>query len=120
MSNTSDRESPLAPAGRVAVYTGSFVDELLNASVERIESDGRARAFVRRAYQPTGELERPLVTLHNLLDPQVPYWHEAAYDDLAGSSGYFYPIPVPGYGHCAFDAEEVLAAFYVLQGAVGP
>jgi hypothetical protein len=101
-------------------YTGPFDDALLNATVERIESDGRARAFVRRAYQPTGELERPLVTLHNMLDPQVPYWHEAAYGALAGPSGYFYPIPAPGYGHCEFDATEVLAAFGVLQTAVGP
>jgi pimeloyl-ACP methyl ester carboxylesterase len=102
------------------MYTGSLNDPLLNAVVERIDSDGRARAFVRRAYQPTGELERPLVTLHNVLDPVVPYWHEAAYGALAMPSGWFVPITVPGYGHCEFTQEEILAAFGVLTTMVGP
>jgi pimeloyl-ACP methyl ester carboxylesterase len=101
-------------------YTGSLSDPLLNAAVERIDSDGRARAFVRRAYEPTGDLERPLVTIHNTLDPQVPYWHELDYGALAMPSGYFVPITVPGYGHCEFDAQEILAAFGVLTTMVGP
>lgn len=89
-------------------------DVALNEAVERIDSDGRARAYVRRAYQPNGELEVPLVTLHNTLDPAVPYWHEAAYGALAGPSGLFVPITIPGYGHCEFTPEQVLGAFEVL------
>lgn len=92
-------------------YTGSYDDAALNAGVERVDSDGRARAYVRRAYQPTGELERPLVTLYNTLDPAVPFWHEELYAGLAAPSGLFYPNPVERYGHCEFTAEEVLGAF---------
>lgn len=94
-------------------YAGSLDNEALNNGVERVKSDGRARAYVRRAYQPTGELERPLVTLHNTLDPVVPYWHEGLYADVA-PSWLFVSIPVPRYGHCEFTAEEVLGAFNIL------
>jgi len=116
----------LATAGGIpydnqdTVYTGSLNDPALNAFVERIDSDGRARAFVRRAYQPTGELQRPLITIHTALDPQVPSWHEDAYGALAGPSGLFVPIIVPRYGHCEFDPQEILYAFSVLQTYVGP
>lgn len=105
-------------------YTGSLNDVALNSEIERVESDGRARAYVRRAYQPTGALERPLVTLHNTLDPVVPYQHELLYADMATPSWLFVSGPVPRYGHCEFTAEEVLGAFNILVdlagGQVGP
>ena len=100
-------------------YTGSGDDDDLNDRVERVDSDGRARAYARRAYQPTGELERPLVTIHNTLDPVVPYWHETDYGVLA-TPGMFVPITVPGYGHCEFTEQQVLYAFGMLTSAVGP
>jgi len=105
------------------LYTGSLDDAALNAGVERVESDGRARAYARRAYQPTGELERPLVTLHNTADPVVPYWHEGLYYERAAASGLFFPIPgellEQSYGHCEFSAEEVLGAFNELLVRAG-
>jgi pimeloyl-ACP methyl ester carboxylesterase len=102
------------------VYIGSLDDAALNAGVERIKSDGRARAFIRRAYEPSGLLARPLVTLHNELDPVVPYWHELDYGARAAPSGLFFPLPAPGYGHCEFTADQILGAFGVLTTAVGP
>jgi pimeloyl-ACP methyl ester carboxylesterase len=116
----------LATAGGIpydnqdTVYTGSLNDPALNAVVERIDSDGRARAFVRRAYAPTGALERPLVALHTTLDPVVPYQHQLDYGALAGPTGLFLPLTVPRYGHCTFLPDEVLGAFGALQLAVGP
>lgn len=99
------------------VYFGSFDDVALNAGVERVQSDGQARAYMRRFYQTTGELQRPLVTLHNTLDPVVPFQHEYIYQDLvakAGRSNFLTVFSVPGYGHCNFSAEEVVHAFAVL------
>jgi pimeloyl-ACP methyl ester carboxylesterase len=89
------------------------LDVALNAGAERVASDGRARAYVRRAYEPSGELERPLVSLHTTLDPVVPDWHEDLYQARAPEA-LFTRITVPGYGHCTFTAEEVLAAFAAL------
>jgi pimeloyl-ACP methyl ester carboxylesterase len=98
-------------------YVGSFDDELLNAVVERVQSDGRARAYMRRFYQTTGELERPLVALHNMLDPVVPFQHEVVYATLAaqaGNSNLFTAIPIERYGHCNFNVQEIGAAFTLL------
>ena len=99
------------------VYSGSFDDAALNAGVERIQSDGRARAYMRRFYQTTGELHRPLVTLHNTLDPVVPFQHEQIYSGLAaqaGSSNFLTVIPVARYDHCNFGLQEVAGAFGLL------
>jgi len=102
---------------RGTVYFGSFNDTALNAGVERVQSDGRARAYMRRFYQTTGELQHPLVTLHNTLDPVVPFQHEVIYGGLAaqaGSSSFLTVIPVARYGHCNFNIQEVGAAFGLL------
>jgi pimeloyl-ACP methyl ester carboxylesterase len=108
-------------------YYGPVIDPGPDG-VERVRGDGRAMAFVRRAYEPTGELERPLVTIHNVNDYAVPYWHEGMYAARAASSGFWVQYPVPGVhpplahsdGHCAFTGEEVQGAFGLLVGLLGP
>jgi pimeloyl-ACP methyl ester carboxylesterase len=98
-------------------YIGSFDDTALNAGVERVDANGRAQAYMRRFYQTTGELQRPVVTLHNTLDPVVPFQHEVIYSGLAaqaGNSQLLTVIPVARYGHCSFNAQEVLGAFTLL------
>ena len=101
-----------------------YLDPSLNAGIERVQSDGRAQAYMRRFYQTTGDLQRPLVTLHNALDPVVPFQHEVNYSGLAaqaGNSALFTINPVnPAalYGHCNFTSDEVGAAFgYLVQQA---
>lgn len=103
------------------IYWGSYDDAALNAGVDRVESDGRARAYVRRAYQPTGELAVPLVTLHNLVDPAVPYQHEILYYGKAAPSGLFFPLMAAApYGHCLISHDEFLGAFTFLVSYPGP
>ena len=100
-----------------------YADPGLNASIERVDSDGRAVAYMRRFYQTTGELQRPLVTLHNTLDPVVPFQHEVIYSALAaqaGSGNLLTVIPVARYGHCNFDMQEIGAAFALLVQQAGP
>lgn len=95
-----------------------YIDPFLDAGIERVQSDGRARAYMRRFYQTTGELQRPLVTLHNTLDPVVPFQHEAIYAGMAaqaGNSQLFTPLTgQESYGHCNFSDEEIMMAFGVL------
>lgn len=101
----------------------TYLDPGLNASIERVQSDGRAVAYMRRFYQTTGELQRPLVTLHNTLDPVVPFQHELIYSGLAaqaGSSNLLTVIPVARYGHCNFTIQEIGAAFALLEQQAGP
>ncbi|HZA57414.1 MAG TPA: hypothetical protein VE616_24435 [Candidatus Udaeobacter sp.] len=95
-------------------YVGSANDPKLNAEVERVESDGRARAYARRFYQPNGALHAPLVTLHNTLDPVVPFQHEVTYSNLVAQrrkSAFLNILPVARYGHCNFTTQEVVEAF---------
>jgi len=95
----------------------------LNAGIESVQSDGRARAYLRRFYQTTGELQRPLVTLHNTLDPVVPFHHEEIYGVLAeqaGNGNLFIPRTSQlNYGHCNFSMKEITEAFsFLVQQAL--
>jgi len=102
---------------RSTTYVGSINDAALNADVERVKSDGRARAYARRFFQPTGNLVRPLVTLHTTLDEVAPFQHELDYSSLVArkrKSAFLSVIPVARYGHCNFTAQEVLQAFALM------
>ncbi len=101
-------------------YFGSNNDWLLNnpvSGVERIQSDNSLINQQIAPYQTTGRLTRPLVTIHTLLDPEVPVWHQALYRLkvwTSGSAALYSGIPIPRYGHCNFKPEEVVFAFYLM------
>ena len=113
----------MAYGNRFTKYTGSLDDAALNAGVERVHADRRAQNYTGRFYQTSGELRRPLVTVHNTLDPIVPFQHEVNYGELvvkAGTSQFLTVLPVEGYGHCDFTSEEIFGAFQLLlQQATG-
>ncbi len=96
-------------------YTGSLDDAALNTTVERFgPASPKAKNYMRHHFQPTGELEIPLVTLHNARDPLVPISHEVIYADLvaeAGASGMLLQRTSQTFGHCAFTEDEWLGAF---------
>ncbi len=101
-------------------YFGSSNDLKLNnplTGVERIDSDDAAIQAAAAAYQTTGALKRPLVTIHTTLDPEVPAWHQFLYRLKvweSGSARLYNGIAIPRYGHCAFKPEELVFAFYVM------
>jgi hypothetical protein len=106
---------------RNRLYFGSgsrLVDYLVNLGVKRYAA-GADPARVA-AYEATGQLNvytTPVVTLHTLRDPRVPYWHEPRYRAkvLANGAGNLLGvIPVIRYGHCNFQPEEALVAFVLL------
>jgi pimeloyl-ACP methyl ester carboxylesterase len=98
-------------------YRGSRDDAALNAAVERFDADPAASAYVRRYYRPSGLLRRPLVTLHTIRDPGVPYRHELIYFTraaLLGTDDLLTVLPVNRAGHCEFEVVEVLGALAAL------
>lgn len=105
------------------VYSGSADDAALNASVPRFAADAPA-LLALNAYETSGRLTRPLITLQTSLDQQIPAWHEARYREkvLAAHTWMWHtdqPMPVDGYGHCNFDVnQELLPAFLALLGEV--
>jgi hypothetical protein len=61
------------------------------------------------------------VTLHTTRDPLVPYWHEAVYRLLATQrhrEGLLVQQSVNRFGHCEFEASEIVHAFTELVGWV--
>lgn len=102
---------------RSTTYIGSINDAALNAEVERVKSDGQARAYARRFYKPKGNLHGPLVTLHTTIDEVIPFQHEVSYSNLVaqkGKSALLSILPVTRHGHCNFTAQEVVQAFQLM------
>lgn len=94
------------------LYLGSSNDLRLNLRVERFAASAAAVAEMKK-YETTGNLTRRLVTLHTTADDLVPFVHEPLYLAkvfLTGHSGLV-PLPVNRYGHCNFNANELLTAF---------
>lgn len=104
---------------RLRWYWGSANDRDLNMRVQRFAANSSA-LLALRAYETSGRLSRPLVTMHTTGDPVVPFWHEILYTTKASlrSPGKVIPIPISAYGHCAFTQEQVLAGFGLLVWAV--
>jgi len=86
----------------------------LNAKVARWSSTPDAESWLRRHYEPTGILAVPLLTMHTVADPVVPYFHEDLYRakvQAAGRLAYLLQRPKTDYGHTGFTAAEVFQAF---------
>jgi hypothetical protein len=97
---------------RLRWYFGSSNDLRLNLRVERFLASPAALTALR-AYQTSGDLSIPLVTLHTTGDDVIPVWQELLYlfKFEPSARGRFIPVPVFRYGHCSFTANEVLGAF---------
>ena len=104
------------------VYQGSADDAALNQGIGRYAADPSARAALDR-FQTSGAITRPLVTVHTTGDPIVPVAQQAIYADkveAAGAAALLDQQAYSRYGHCAFEAAELLAAFNTLVAGVTP
>jgi pimeloyl-ACP methyl ester carboxylesterase len=102
-------------------YRGSLNDARLNHLVQRFSADLAALAEIQAYYQTTGLLSAPLVSMHTIGDPIVPYWHTTLYRAktlLNHTARKYLNVPIFRYGHCAFKAQEVLAGFSLLVSRV--
>lgn len=96
-------------------YHGSSNDLRLNLVVQRLQADPAAINAMSQ-YQTSGNLTRPLVTLHTTGDDVIPFWHEILYRIKAHptGAGKLTQIPVKAYGHCNFTTGEILGSFALL------
>ncbi len=97
------------------VYSGSLDDARLNQKVQRFTADQAALTRLA-AYQTSGNLRVPLVTVHTTGDDVIPFWHEALYRNKVSPLWRFNltQITSPHYGHCQFTSDEALGAFQTL------
>lgn len=88
--------------------------QFINASIARYSATPDANTWLDNNYEPTGALGIPMLTLHNLHDPVVPFEHEGAYRNKVASVGananLVQRTVVDAYGHCNFGAAASVAA----------
>jgi len=104
---------------RERVYSGSINDSLLNASVKRFKAKPAALEEIANAYETSGIILRPLVTMHTSGDPIVPSWHQEKYELKVAANNPlspFYSMMIERYGHCSFTLAEMLTGFGALVG----
>jgi hypothetical protein len=113
--------SPVTNLG--VIYTGSMDDEALNAGVYRAGSHPEGLAYIRTAYDPTGNVQMPTITMHTVGDGLVIVENEQAYrvtlEDAGRADNLFqtYSSPIND-GHCMFSLAEFEAALHALLGWV--
>jgi hypothetical protein len=86
-----------------------------NDAVARYDLAPDAANYLAQNYLPTGNLRIPVVSVHNMFDPLVPFFHEAAYGSVANPSNLFYSTGSPSYGHCNFSQQDVTQSFQKLE-----
>lgn len=102
---------------RETKYQGSPDDGLLNRGVKRYTADPRAADYLKKYYTPTGQLKRPMLSLHNSYDPVVPLWSANEYPAILhpqGDTSLYQQRVVKRSGHCAFTPEEAVGALQEL------
>jgi pimeloyl-ACP methyl ester carboxylesterase len=102
------------------VYSGSSDDAALNAGVQRFTADPAALSAMQR-FATSGNLTVPVINLHTTGDPIVPFSQAPIYADKvaqAGATAFFTQIDVTRFGHCTFEAGELLSAFASLWDKV--
>jgi pimeloyl-ACP methyl ester carboxylesterase len=96
------------------VYSGASDDAALNAGIDRFTADPNAAAYLA-ATDPNGRLIRPILEIHNRVDPIVPLdLHREAYLDILAQTGNTDLVvfrEVDRYGHCELTPEELFQAF---------
>ena len=94
--------------------TNALLSAQLNAGVQRFDADPAALNYYERNYSPSGDIGIPVVTLHTLRDPGIPFSHETAFAatvSAAGESSHLLQIPIDRWGHCTMTPGETAAAF---------
>ena len=112
------RTNGLSPVTNLGVmYSGSGDDAALNAGVFRAGFDPGAIAWLNSAYNPTGDVEIPTVTMHTIGDGLVIVENEHEYREEfieEGDRGRLFQLFTNAGGHCQFSKSELAAAFEAL------
>jgi pimeloyl-ACP methyl ester carboxylesterase len=109
-------------------YTGGFgpYDATFFANnIDRFEATPDARNYLSHWFEPSGNLQIPLLTLHTMWDPAVPTSHErklAAVVAAAGRSELLRQRTgtlANAFNHCGFSTAEIVSSFDQLAAWVG-
>ena len=99
-----------------ATQPQSVVD-YINENIGRYAAAPSALNYMEQYYNPTGELQMPMVIIATSRDPNVPAFHRVAYAErvaAAGRSDLLFQRTITGFGHCTFSDAQFEAAFVSL------
>ena len=112
------RTGGLSPVTNLGVrYRGSDDDAALNAGVFRAGFNAGAIAWLNGAYNPTGDVEIPTITMHTIGDGLVIVENEHEYREEfieEQDRRKLFQIYTNAAGHCEFSKSELAAAFEAL------
>lgn len=99
---------------------GVDADALLNEMNMRrnISAPESARRYLEHFADYTGNLRRPVLTIHTVTDGLVPVNHESAYRETvmaAGKENFLVQVFTNGVGHCAFTPAQLLSAIMAME-----
>jgi pimeloyl-ACP methyl ester carboxylesterase len=84
----------------------------MNADINKYEAKRSAREYVERYAAFSGDLKRPVLTIHTTVDPINPPFHELLYAETVGAAGrgdLLRQWYTDGIGHCQFTPSQLLA-----------
>jgi len=102
---------------RDVLYTGALSPLVLagiNATVDRFVASPSALNYMEMYYEPSGDLEIPMLMLSTSRDPVLPGFHQESYLNRVsanGQSDWLVQRTVDRYGHCNFTPDELADAF---------
>jgi hypothetical protein len=120
LDGSTNKGNPFGNNGRIYSGAGVVTDALMNEWIQandEFTADPNALVAIQAAYQTTGKIKAPLVAMHTIGDPIVPFWHATMYQKkiwAALNGSKFFNIPISRYGHCAFTAKEAVFAYMVM------
>jgi pimeloyl-ACP methyl ester carboxylesterase len=99
---------------------GIDADALVRAMNARrnIAAPPASRNYLERYADYSGEIKKPVLTLHTVIDELVPVAHESAYRQTvaaAGKSDLLVQAYTRGVGHCNLSEAQVVAAVHALD-----
>ena len=102
---------------------GAVIDNwLLAMNGGRIYSaPNHSRNYLERNANYTGEIEKPVLTLHTLIDPLVTVTQEREYLETvtnAGRTQFLYQAYTNGNGHCNFTPDQLSASLFAITNWV--
>ena len=124
-----DYRQQLARSGRrllvEAFYrrAGVDLDKDLDALAKapRISPDATAVSYMRRNYVPSGDLKKPVLSIHTVGDAMTMVNYEQAYEAMvtaAGKAGQLRLGFTKQAGHCTFNDAETVAAILTLESRI--
>ena len=117
---TSRLDVQVAFDNMTTVYGGGFGPydaNYFNTNIKRFAATPDARNYLNHWFEPSGNLQIPLLTLHTMWDPAVPTAHErklASVVAAAGNSEFLRQNTgslTNAFNHCGFSTAEIVSNF---------